>query len=112
MYETYSMMLNSRRSTQKEDEHASLQNQKNQASIGVTGSQQSRADVAKEQRLSKKLSWVAYIAATNKDMYFLNVRMYERPPMMTEEAAILAKKEANGFELRQIREHDLIVMSH
>lgn len=112
MYETYSMLLNSRRSTHKEDEHASLQNQKCIAAVVKKG-EPSKVDAALQMRRDKKLSWIGYIVQSSKDTFFLNLRMYDAPPNLCADKIEADQKGTSnaGFSIKQVREHDLLVLS-
>jgi hypothetical protein len=45
-------------------------------------------------------------------MLFQNIRMYEKPPHASKDPAVMKESEQPGdFSLRQVREHDLLILS-
>ena len=71
MYEVYNLLLNSRRSTAKEEEHAEKQNQANgKEGSGKTTEIQPRRDMLREMGRKRKLHWTGYFVCGQKDMLF------------------------------------------
>jgi len=97
MYETYNMLLNSRRTTDKEDDHAARVN-----------AQKSRAQEARAARSSKKKYWEGYVVTSQKETLFQTLRMYDKPPGPSDK---VGEEKSEAFEIRQLREYDLIVLS-
>ena len=61
MYETFNMLLNSRRSAYKEDEHAKRM-QAAEAEFLKSNE--------KNKHSNKKLSWIGYLVGSSKETYF------------------------------------------
>ena len=71
MYEVYNLLLNSRRSTAKEEEHAEQQNKpKGVESTGRPVEIQPRREMLREMGRKRKLHWTGYFLCGQKDMLF------------------------------------------
>jgi hypothetical protein len=81
--------------------------------IGNFGAAPTRAQMAIEKRKNKKLSWTAYCVCGQKDMLFLNLRMYDKPPSSTDGVQAAEKQihTQEEFSIKQVREHDLLILS-
>jgi hypothetical protein len=97
MYETYNILVNSRRTNSKEEEHAAEQNK-----------------LRGFQTKTKHYSWPGYVVCGVKDE-FQTVRLYDEPPHAGIDAIAMKDKTKSNdrfaFSLRQIREDDLIIIS-
>ena len=120
MYEVYNLLLNSRRSTAKEEAYADERNvaaQRNENSVATTAPK-SHLDIQRDMSRKRRLYWVGYVVCGEKDMLFQNIRMYQKPPGASdpsEDKSLKAQASSstteNAFDLRQIREHDLLILS-
>lgn len=71
MYEVYCVLLNSRRSTAKEEEHAQQQNEANAGEVAKREVDiQARREMLREMGRKRKLHWMGYFACGQKDMLF------------------------------------------
>jgi hypothetical protein len=114
LYETYNMLLNSRRSDAKEEDHAQEMIRKQ----GLDGVKETKTnldslplEVSSRQisrRGNKCLHWIGYIVCGQKDMLFQNIKMYEKPP---HSGATDNESHQSDFSLKQVREHDLLILS-
>ena len=78
MYETYNILLTSRRTTSKEDDHAKKMNQV--AQVMKPGESKPEDQPKHSSRPGRKLSWIGYLVQSTKDTYTVNVKMYDQPP--------------------------------
>ena len=76
MYETYNVLMTSRRTTGREDDHAKKMNKV--AEVMKPG--ESKAAQNHSSRARKRLSWIGYLVQSTKETCFVNVKMYDQPP--------------------------------
>ena len=97
LYETFNMLLNSRRSASKEDEHAKR----------MAAEAEFLKSTEKNKYSNKKLNWIGYLVGSTKETFFQQVRMYEKPPSASDSVT-----DDNGPSiLKQLRENDLLILS-
>jgi hypothetical protein len=83
----------------------------------VTTQPKSHVDIQRSMGRKRRLHWVGYIVCGEKDMLFQNIRMYAKPPGASDPSTDKALQgqapgqAAIAFDLRQIREHDLLILS-